>query len=316
MSTDTSVTFEKPDWARVSGQDEFGRFADLVFKGITQRFRWIEPGSSLMGSPESEPGRFGDETQHPVTLTQGFWLADTACTQGLWQEVMGDNPSAFQDPLNPVEQVSWDETQLFCAKLNDLVPGLNVCLPTEAWWEYACRAGTSTPFSFGENISPGQANFDDREIYSSGQPHGYRAAPVKSFPPNPWGLFEMHGNVWEWCQDRYGEYGAGPHIDPRGPPTGECRVLRGGSWYSLPRFVRSTTRGRSDSTRRNYGTGFRLARISPCPLNTVPIPTDAQSTRLSDETLLRLWEAAARDTNEATILEFARRVEAEVLRGK
>ena len=144
------------------GVDDYGLYADLTVEtGITQRFRWIASGTFMMGSPKTEAGRSDDEVQHEVTLSLGYWLADTACTQALWQAVMGENPSLFSnDPHNPIDQVSWDDAQQFIAKLNQRFPDLNACLPNEAQWEYACRAGTTTPFSFGENITPEQVNYN------------------------------------------------------------------------------------------------------------------------------------------------------------
>lgn len=173
--------------------------------------------------------------------------------------------------------------------------------------------GRLRPFFFGENLGQDQANYNA---------HQGAASPVKSLPPNPWGLFEMHGNVWEWCRDRYGAYGDSSQTDPQGPGTGGYRVLRGGSWLNAnPRNVRSARRGWNAPTERDDDAGFRLAGISPCPLNTVSMPADAINFGLSDETLMRLWEAAARDTNcmishKTTLLEFVRRLESEALYGK
>ena len=251
-------------WADEWGEDRFGLWMALRYKDTKQMFRWIAPGKFLMGSPDTEPGRFKErETRHEVTLTQGYWLADSACTQALWRAVTGDNPSRFQgNDDNPVEQVSWDDAQAFIAKLNRLVPGLHARLPTEAEWEYACRAGTSTPFSFGGNITPEQVNYNGEYPYADGKKGQYRGktVPVKSLPPNPWGLYEMHGNVWEWCQDWFvGEYGTEPQVDPQGPSTGAYRVLRGGSWGSDGGDVRSAYRSRNEPGFRNYNIGFRLA---------------------------------------------------------
>jgi hypothetical protein len=168
-------------------------------------------------------------------LSRGFWLADTACTQALWQAVTGAKPSYFKDDArNPVENVSWDEVQAFLSELNRRVPGLQARLPSEAEWEYACRAGTTTPFSFGDNITPEQVNYDGNYPYAGGEKGLYRqkTVPAGSLPANPWGLYEMHGNVWEWCADWYGDYPNTPQVDPTGPQTGASRVLRGGSWTS------------------------------------------------------------------------------------
>ncbi|MEI7870022.1 MAG: formylglycine-generating enzyme family protein [Candidatus Methylumidiphilus sp.] len=244
------------------GFDEFGLYADLHVKQATQRFRWIEPGTFQMGSPETEFAREDRETQHEVTLTLGYWLADSACTQALWSAVTGDNPSRFKDDANnPVEQISWNDVDKFIAQINQSVMGLDARLPTEAEWEYACRAGTETPFSFGDTITPEQVNYDGNYPYSGGAKGLYRGktVPVKSLPPNPWGLYEMHGNVWEWCQDWFAEFDAMPQTDPLGPETGADRVLRGGSWYDFGRNVRSAYRHRLEPDYGYYGFGFRLA---------------------------------------------------------
>jgi sulfatase modifying factor 1 len=230
--------------------DEIGKYVYIEYKGIIQRMRWIEPGEFLMGSPGDEPGRDSDEFLHKVKLTKGFWLADTVCTQEMWQAVMGKNPSNFKGKGLPVEQVSWEDCQEFITKLNEKFPDYNFRLPTEAEWEYACRAGTTTPFSFGDNITTDQVNYD-----------GNYPIAVKSFPCNTWGLYEMHGNVWEWCQDWYGEdyYRESPVEDPPGPAAGISRVLRGGCWFINGWDVRSAVRDRSRPGNRHNRIGFRLA---------------------------------------------------------
>ncbi|WP_291847429.1 formylglycine-generating enzyme family protein [Accumulibacter sp.] len=246
------------------GVDGYGLFGEVDVNGVSQRFRWISPGRFLMGSPADEPERVAErEAQHEVTLGRGFWLADTACTQALWGAVMGgQNPSRFQDDArNPVEQVSWDDVQTFIAKLGHRLPGLPVRLPTEAEWEYACRAGTTTPFSFGDQITPKLVNYHGNYPYAGGEMGLYRqqTVPVASLPANPWGLYEMHGNVWEWCADWYGDHPTEPQVDPQGPQTGDYRVLRGGSWRVYGRDVRSAFRFRDEPGDRSVSTGFRLA---------------------------------------------------------
>lgn len=257
--------FVAPAWAKEWGVDCFGLYADLSFRSVTQRFRWIEPGTFLMGSPASEPERYDDEVQHSVTLTKGFWLADTACTQQFWQAVMDENPSHFQDDVNkPVENVSWHEIQGFIEKVNSAMPELQLRLPSEAEWEYACRAGTETPFSFGDNITSKQVNYDGTVPYVNGEKSEYRqtTVAVKSLPANAWGLYEMHGNVWEWCRDGWrkdlgSEAVTDPLFDP--PDQDVDRVLRGGGWGHDGRIVRSAIRGRyQPGSRLNYF-GFRLA---------------------------------------------------------
>ena len=258
------TSFTKPAWASAIGMDRYGLFADLEIKGIRQRFRWLEPGSFTMGSPEREPERYGNEKLHNVTLSKGFWLADSTVTQEFWQVVMGSNPSRFKGEKKPVESISWNGTQQFIEKLNKLVPELSARLPTEAEWEYGCRAGSKTPFSFGENISPRQVNYNGKHPYNNGKKGKYRkqTVDVKTLPCNSWGLSEMHGNVWEWCHDWFeDDPGRAPVTDPRGPEEGGHRVLRGGSWVGYGRDVRSAIRnwghpgGRDDG-----GIGFRLAR--------------------------------------------------------
>jgi formylglycine-generating enzyme required for sulfatase activity len=264
-------SFPEQSWVTRRGLDEFGRWAEFTIQGrggpVTQRLRWIAPGEFLMGSPESEKDRSDDAHQHPVLLTQGYWLADTTCTQDLWEAVMGGNPSRFKnDPQNPVEQVSWNDiTQEFLPRLNKLVPGLNLTLPTEAQWEYACRAGTTTVFSFGDQITPEQVNYDGNHPYEGGKKGEYRnkTVPAKALPANQWGLHQMHGNVWEWCMDEFAAYLEGTVIDPvvhQDKKKGRQRVLRGGSWRDYGRFCRSSMRYASGPDSRGNGFGFRLAR--------------------------------------------------------
>jgi formylglycine-generating enzyme required for sulfatase activity len=236
---------------------------DLNYQDVCQRFRWILPGSFLMGSPENEAERDSDETQHAVTLTQGFWLADTACTQTLWRAVLGDNPSHFTGDLSlPVEIVSWLDVQQFIERLNALFPDLQARLPSEAQWEYACRAGAQTPFAFGDNITPEQVNYDGNSPYTGGSKGLYRekTVPVKTLPPNLWELYEMHGNVWEWCADWYGDYLEQlVIINSTSPGKGDGRVQRGGSWFDGAESARSAFRFRGVSGDRYYTFGFRLA---------------------------------------------------------
>jgi formylglycine-generating enzyme required for sulfatase activity len=202
------------------------------------------------------------ETQHRVILTQGYWLADTTCTQALWQAVLGDNPSQFKGEDRPVETVSWNDVQRFIARLNKRVPGGDFRLPTEAEWEFACRAGTRTAFWFGDQVSPEQVNYDGDYPYAGGSKGLSRGetVEVKALPCNGWGLYQMHGNVWEWCQDWLGDNPTETVVDPTGPVGGEGRVLRGGSWFSGGRSVRSANRNHDDPGNRHDNYGFRLAR--------------------------------------------------------
>jgi len=186
---------------------------------IGMKFVWIRPGSFVMGSPDDEEARNRDETQHKVTLTKGFYLGVHTVTQEQWQTVMGANPSVHQGQKNlPVDNLSWINCEAFLDKLSKK-EGRTYRLPTEAEWEFACRAGTKTPFSFGGTITTDQANFNGRlSSYGNVESSGFRGttAPVGSYPANAWGLCEMHGNVWQWCADWYGDYPTGAVTDPRG----------------------------------------------------------------------------------------------------
>ncbi len=225
-------------------------------------FVWIPPGKFLMGSRQDEPEREENEAQHEVTLTKGFWMQTTAVTQRHWESVMGNNPSHFRGPELPVERVSWNDCQEFCQKVTDQT-GRKTGLPTEAQWEYICRAGTTSPFWFGKNITTDQVNYDGEEPYDGGEQGEYRdqTVPVKSFPPNGWGLYGMHGNVLEWCQDWYGEYGSEPRIDPEGPAEGRHRVIRGGSWGRHAGLCRSAYRLHYDPVLSGSLLGFRCAQV-------------------------------------------------------
>ncbi|PIE61083.1 MAG: hypothetical protein CSA29_05165 [Desulfobacterales bacterium] len=263
----TVAMMQCPQWASGIGRDQYGVFAEVRVNGCGFILRWIPPGEFMMGSPEDEPERYGDESPlHRVTIEKGFWLAETACTQELWQTVTGENPSEFQEKggQHPVENVNWDNIVDFIDTLNRLVPGLDVRLPSEAEWEYACRAGTDTPFWFGHELATDKANYNGNHPYNNGPKGKYReeTVPVTFFKQNPWGLYQMHGNVWEWCQDRW-------HDDYHGAPTdgsawdkGENnkRVCRGGSWFNSGRSLRSASRSYwSPDFRYVYG-GLRLAR--------------------------------------------------------
>ncbi len=248
------------DW----GVDDFGSFARIAVGGVTQTLRWIPPGTFWMGSPEDEPGRHEDEgPRHAVTLSAGFWLFDTPCTQALWEAVMGDNPSAFRGPARPVETVSWNDARDFIARINDRLPGLGLSLPTEAQWEYACRAGTTTatwigPVEIGEDgTSPALDPIAWYAGNSGGETH-----PVGLKAPNAWGLRDVLGHVWEWCDDSLRPYGT-EATDPVGAAAGGTRrVVRGGSWYDAAACVRAAYRGSNLPSDRFNALGFRCARVS------------------------------------------------------
>jgi formylglycine-generating enzyme required for sulfatase activity len=248
-------------------------------ESVVQSFRWIEPGTFWMGSPDDDPERSGDEgPRHDVTISRGFWLADTACTQALWQAVMGDNPSHFKDdPQQPVERVNWLHVQNFLRELEKLLPGCRADLPTEAEWEYACRAGTTTPFSFGPQITPEQANYDGNYPYAGGEQGEFRqkTVAVKSLPANPWGLYEMHGNVWEWCKDGQRTYDEQAQIDPVGPMRhgeDESRSVRGGSWIGIAGWTRSARRNTSRPGDADFDRGFRFCLKSIEPGQETGVP--------------------------------------------
>ena len=226
---------------------------------IGMKFVEIKPGNFLMGSPASEPNRRDDEAQCPVRLTRGFFMGVTEVTQAQWKAVMGTDPSRFKGDNLPVERVSWDDAVAFCLKLSER-EGKNYRLPTEAEWECACRAGTTTAFNTGPTISTDEANYDGNYAYAAGRKGVYRkkTMPVGSFKPNAWGIYDMHGNVREWCSDWYGEYPGGEAVDPSGPESGEQRVLRGGSWGYFPRGCRSAFRIRFSSGFRGFSVGFRV----------------------------------------------------------
>jgi len=227
------------------------------------KFVYIDSGTFTMGSPKNEPERKMDEREHQVILTQGFYMQTTEVTQRQWRAVMHSNPSRFTDcgPDCPVEKVSWDDTMAFINKLNQMDKKATCRLPTEAEWEYAARAGTKTPFAFGDCLSTDQANYNGTEPYD-GCPKGRirkTTMNVGSFKPNTWDLFDMHGNVWEWCQDWYGDYQEG--VDPKGLPSGTLRVVRGGGWAFPAGMCRAASRHGIKPGDRDNKLGFRLVLL-------------------------------------------------------
>ncbi|WP_005220748.1 formylglycine-generating enzyme family protein [Marichromatium purpuratum] len=261
-----------PPWATDWGWDAYGAWVEFAIEDkdgqpVTQRMRWIEPGCFWMGSPDDEPGRDSDEgPRHEVTIQEGFWLFETACTQALWEAVTGENPSFFKGLDRPVEQVSWDDVQGLVETINARLPGLALSLPSEAQWEYACRVGSDTAFSFGETITPEQVNYDGNYPYAGGAKGLDRqeTVPVKALPPNGWGLYQMHGNVWEWVQDAWHDTYKGAPIDGsawESAESGAGRVIRGGSWLDVARYCRSAHRYWFVPVNRNFNLGFRCARV-------------------------------------------------------
>lgn len=201
-----------------------------------------------MGSPNDDPERLErEEPQHQVRLSDGFWLFDTPCTQALWETAMGENPSHFQGTNRPVERVSWEDCQIFINKVNERVPGLSLRLPTEAQWEYACRAGTrESRYDADVDAIAWYGENSNRETHDVGQKR-----------PNAWGL-DMLGNVDEWCHDGMRTYEPGLAIDPMGPTSaGAVRVIRGGGWDYPARGVRAADRGAVAPGYRDHIIGFR-----------------------------------------------------------
>ena len=281
-----------PAWATCWGDSDYGPWAGFLENHIVYAMYWIPPGRFLMGSPKTEVGREDREEaepffeiQHEVVLSGGFWMGEWPCMQDLWMAVMGENPSRFQDPWRPVENVSWEDTQVFLQKLNARHPGLEARLPTEAEWEYACRAGTSTATYAGDLDIRGVADapiLDEMAWYrgnssvefdlEDGQDvTGWRGEQypgtaiagtrrVATRRPNAWGLHDMLGNVWELCQDWHEPYTANAQQDPRGPARGDRRVIRGGAWNSGARHCRAANRLACPPSFRFDDLGFRFVR--------------------------------------------------------
>ena len=252
--------FEHGDivWKAKENRIHVGRTITL-YGNTKMELVWCPPGEFMMGSPESEEGRYDGETQHRVRLTKGFWLGKYPVTQRQWQSVMGSTPSEFKGDDLPVETVSWDDCQAFIKKVNAALE-CGARLPTEAEWEYACRAGTTTAYSWGNALNGDRANCDGNYPCGTAKkgPYLEKTTPVGKYGANPWGLCDMHGNVWEWCADWRGDYPSGSVVDPTGPASGGNRVLRGGDWSSCARDCRSAIRNCNLPDSRDRGYGFRL----------------------------------------------------------
>jgi len=227
---------------------------------------WVPAGTFTMGSPISEPGRStttNRETEHNVTLSKGFYLGKYEVTQAQYEAVMTGNTDSLSatpsnwpnNPNRPVEKVSWADAQIFLTRLNaqqsaNIPAGWAYVLPTEAEWEYACRAGTTTAYSWGATIATSNANYSTSGLSQTSDAGNYAA--------NPWGFFDMHGNVYEWTADWYAVYSSGAQTDPTGPASGSRRVLRGGSWIDTVTFLRSASRSHNTPSSRNSYNGFRV----------------------------------------------------------
>jgi formylglycine-generating enzyme required for sulfatase activity len=252
----------RPRWAIASSEDHYGLWAAFEVNGVRQRMRWIPPGTFRMGSAETERGRYDDEgPQHDVTLSRGYWIGETPVTQALWVAVMGANPSRFggngaEDLQRPVEQISWDDCQAFLDRLNPLVPGLAARLPSEAEWERACRGGT-TSATWAGDLSGDDVAPELEAIAWYGGNSGAKTHPVGLKAQNPYGLYDMLGNVWEWCADEQRVYEAKHVTDPALTGQGPFRVYRGGSWDVVAGSVRAAYRD-AYSRGGRLDLGFRI----------------------------------------------------------
>jgi formylglycine-generating enzyme required for sulfatase activity len=258
-----------------------------------QAMVWISGGTFIMGSPSNEASRDSDEIQHSVTISKGFYMGKYEVTQAVYEAVMGSNPSSFKGYNLPVERVSWFDAIDYCNALSrheDLTPAYTVSgsgdkrtvawdksadgyrLPTEAEWEYACRAGTTSPFSTGGDITSGQANYNGHYPYKTTRRRRESRVSRKStteigyFKANRWGLYDMHGNVFEWCWDWYGAYSSDAQTDPTGAASGNYRVYRGGSWYNAAQSLRSAYRSNISPDKQVNYRGFRVVRQTDQPL--------------------------------------------------
>jgi sulfatase modifying factor 1 len=262
VTVHSQVPFAQPrlPWASASGSDKYGQWADLTVNGVAQRMRWIPPTGP-------EGFEMGDEREgrSREIIETGFWLADTPCTQAFWQAVTGSNPSHFKQgadaPQRPVENVSWDDVmQQFIGRFAS-TPAWGtrdgLCLPTEVEWEYAARAGTTTAYWWGEAWEETRGNADVTGERRLDDKDG--TTPVKRYGLNPWGLYDVHGNVWEWCSDPWRER----RDAPEARPDADRRVVRGGSWIDRPDFARAACRCRWHRWDADRFLGFRFALRSP-----------------------------------------------------
>lgn len=254
-----------PRWAQGWGEDIHGVFVEVRVEDVIVGFRWIPPGTVQVGSNVSRDWQLqSEEPVHSVTFTEGFWMAQTTVTQALWEKIGSEEQAqsriSKEDRELPIVNVSWDDCGKFCDRFNQKIPFLNVCLPTEAQWEYACRAGTESDFSDGSSFTSPEGQdtaLDELGWYDDNS--GEKIHPVKQKKSNDWGLYDMHGNVWEWCLDGPRKYTDETEIDPIGPTKeGAGRVLRGGGWFDSARLCRSACRSADHLVSRGGSIGFRL----------------------------------------------------------
>ncbi|MCC5876943.1 MAG: formylglycine-generating enzyme family protein [Candidatus Sumerlaeia bacterium] len=256
-----------------------------IGSGVHVMLVWIPPGEFVMGSPESEEGRYDRESpQTTVIHSKGFWMSDTPITQAQYSILMDANPSKSRGLSYPVEGVSFQDALEFCEVISRHA-SVYATLPTEAQWEYAARAGTTTPFHFGDTIHTSQANFHGVFPYGESEKGTFRGSPssVRIFPANDFGLYDMHGNVHEWCLDHYREYPGGEQVDwfQHVPNAEKTRVIRGGSWQNRPEFIRSAARLFSPEFSRSASLGFRIVVTDHEPLHRPDRPM----------TVEELWES-------------------------
>ncbi|MDR1895807.1 MAG: formylglycine-generating enzyme family protein [Prevotellaceae bacterium] len=275
-----------------AAEPQAGDKKEIKIKGVDYTFRWCPAGTFTMGSPESELENLDftasviarsneemeahveeirkSEKQHKVTLSKGFWILETEVTQKMWKEVMNENPSEFKGDQLPVEEVSWDDCQKYIVELNRLgtaPKGFKFSLPTEAQWEYACRAGTTTMFNYsGNTLNGDKANCDGTKPYGTDTKGKFlkETSNVGSYDANIWGLYDMHGNVWEWCEDGYEDYPSDAVTDPNpnGKDSDSNRVLRGGSWDDYAWHCRSASRGHNAPSIKGNNVGLRLVLVN------------------------------------------------------
>ena len=247
-------------------------FEKTVTNTLEMSFVLIPSGTFTMGSPTNEPHRGSSEVRHQVTISKPFYMQTTEVTVKQWHSIMGRRMMVYQQGADniPVTRVSWFDCMEFIKRLNKLGQG-RYRLPTEAEWEYAARAGTSSAYSWGDTINCEKAMYGNNSLKDDMCQFYYRSiglkmdqpAPVNTYKPNPWGLYDIHGNVWEWCMDWYGDYGEKPVIDPTGPKSGNMRIRRGGSWFKYGYSCRSANRSFGHPATRYNTTGFRLVREIP-----------------------------------------------------
>ncbi|HUF60847.1 MAG TPA: formylglycine-generating enzyme family protein [Verrucomicrobiales bacterium] len=278
-------------WQRSDGVSGASAAKEIVYdigNGVKLTLCWCPAGSFLMGSPPGEAFRIENERQHAVTLSRGFWMAKAETTQEQWEAVMTGNPSAYKGERLPVDSVTWDEAKAFAAACTErlgsqgkLPAGCEFRLPTESQWEYTCRAGSPAAYSSGnDEAALGRAGwYAGNSVRKPSRWVGWlqslpliggritASAPggepkrVGEKEENAFGLQDMHGNVWEWCEDWYGEYGEGAVTDPVGPQVGEYRVVRGGSWDDVAAWCRSAYRDRWGPGGRGWAQGFRVCLV-------------------------------------------------------